>query len=156
MKYKIRVMKNTDSKGIRELVNELPEWFDDDARQRAIPSDLNHQTTFVAVHEDRQIGFITLYFAEGRINIGWLAVRRNYHGKGIGRALLNHAEAFGRKSGMKEIATVTLGDGIDYEPYKATRSFYLSQGFEIYQRNTTNNPGCPEEIKIKKKIPEDV
>lgn len=154
MKYKIRVMSEADSQSIRELVNELPEWFDEYAREKAIPSDLRHQNTFVAVEEDRVVGFITLFFAEGRLNIGWLAVRRYYHGKGIGRALLKRAEVFGRKKGMKELATVTLGDGVDYEPYKATRSFYLRQGFEIYQRNTTDNPGCPEEIKIKKKIAE--
>ncbi|HAA86411.1 MAG TPA: N-acetyltransferase, partial [Kosmotogaceae bacterium] len=84
MKYKIRVMSEADSQSIRELVNELPEWFDEYAREKAIPSDLRHQNTFVAVEEDRVVGFITLFFAEGRLNIGWLAVRRYYHGKGIG------------------------------------------------------------------------
>ncbi len=152
MEYRIRVMKDTDSQGIRELVNELPEWFDEDARNRAIPSDLRHQKTFVAVEQDRALGFITLFFAEGRLNIGWLAVRRDYRGKGIGSALLKLSEEFGRRHGIEEIATYTLGDAVEYEPYEATRGFYFRQGFEVYQRNTTDNPGCPEEIKLKKTI----
>jgi len=54
--------------------------------------------------------------------------------------------------GLAEIATYTLGDGVDHEPYEATRRFYCSRGFRVYQRGKTDNPGCPEEIKIKESI----
>jgi hypothetical protein len=53
---------------------------------------------------------------------------------------------------LAEIATYTLGDGVEVEPYEATRQFYFKPGSTIYQRNTTDNPGCPEEIWIKKGI----
>ncbi len=150
--YEIRSIRDTDHEGIQELVDELPEWFDEDARHRAIPRDLQNQDGFVALYEGHIVGFITLFFAEGRLNIGWLGVRRDYHGRGIGSALLRHAEESGRRHGIEEIATVTLGATVDYEPYEATRRFYFRKGFEVYQRNTTDNPGCPEEIKLKKTI----
>ena len=64
---------------------------------------------------------------------------------------------YGRRHGMTEIATYTLGAGVDYAPYEATRRFYFSEGFTIYQKSTTNSPGCPEEIRVKKRIgPPDV
>jgi hypothetical protein len=41
---------------------------------------------------------------------------------------------------------------VAYEPYDSTRAFYDSLGFEIYQRSQTDNPSCPEEIKLKKAV----
>ena len=65
---------------------------------------------------------------------------------------MTNAEEFGRQLGLAEIATYTLGDAVDYEPYESTRRFYFARGFKVYQRSTTDNPGCPEEIKIKKQL----
>ncbi len=156
MRFEVRSISERDHHQIMEIVEGLPEWFDEDARSRAIPRDLQNQDGFVALYEVQIVGFITLFFAEGRLNIGWLGARRDYHGRGVGSALLRHAEGFGRRHGIEEIATYTLGDAVDYEPYEATRRFYFRQGFEVYQRNTTDNPGCPEEIRIKKRIKEDM
>ena len=36
-----------------------------------------------------------------------------------------------------ELATYTLGVGVDYAPYEQTRAFYLKHGFKIYQKNKT-------------------
>ena len=125
---------------------------DADARGRAIPVDLHHQHGFVALLDDQPVGFITLFFAEGRLSIGWLGVKPECQRKGIGTKLLDAAEAFGREHGMREIATYTLGEGVAYTPYESTRQFYYSHGFSVYQTSKTDNPSCPEEIKIKKKI----
>jgi GNAT superfamily N-acetyltransferase len=106
----------------------------------------------VAERQGKVVGFITLYVAEGRLNIGWLGVRRDLHRQGIGRLLLDKAEEVARSLGIRELATYTLGDGVHYEPYERTRQFYFANGFQVYQRSQTDNPGCPEEIKISKMI----
>jgi len=147
-----RPIQDSDHAAIVAVAEALPEWFDEDARGRAIPTDLRHQHGFVAVSDGRIVGFISAFFAEGRINIGWLGVRPDHRRNGIGAELLGCAEEFGRHHGVTEIATYTLGSSVEYEPYEATRQFYFSQGFTIYQTNKTDNPGCPEEIKIKKDI----
>ena len=147
-----RPIQEQDHRDILAVAEALPEWFDSDARGRAIPADLRHQPGFVALSKGRIVGFITLFFAEGRLNIGWIGVRPDHQKKGIGSRLLACAEEFGRRHGVTEIATWTLGDGVDYKPYEATRRFYFSRGFTVYQRSTTDNPGCPQEIKIKKPI----
>lgn len=97
------------------------------------------------------LGFITLFVAEGRLNIGWLGVSKEYQRKGVGGHLLDAAEVAGRKMGLCELGTYTLGDSVDYLPYKQTRAFYFKHGFRIYQRSKTNNQNCPEEIKIAKR-----
>ena len=153
-RVEVRPIQARDRRGIVAVADALPEWFDADARGRAIPVDLRHQQGFVAVLRDEILGFITLFVAEGRLNIGWLGVRPDKQHDGIGSRLLARAEDFARANGLDEIATWTLGDGVDYPPYDATRRFYYVRGFTVYQRSTTDNPSCPEEIKIKKRVAE--
>jgi GNAT superfamily N-acetyltransferase len=147
-----RQIREEDYQGIVRVADALPDWFDSDARERSIPIDLKHHDGFIAVADGKIVGFITLFVAEGRLHISWLGVSPDYHNQGIGSELLKRAEAFGKQRSLTELATYTLGDGVDYKPYEATRQFYFRRGFTIYQRNKTDNPGCPEEIKIKKLI----
>lgn len=138
--------------GMLEIVEQLPEWFDETARTRSVPVDIRHQMGFVAVREQKVIGFITLYVAEGRMHIGWLAVERQMHGHGIGSRLLEAAESEAHRMGIGELATYTLGESVAYQPYESTRRFYWKHGFKVYKRSRTDNPGCPEEIWISKHV----
>ena len=148
----IRAIEERDHRRILEIAEALPEWFDADARGRSIPADIRHQHGFVALSDEKVVGFITLFFAEGRLNIGWLGVMPGCQRKGIGTRLIGCAGDFAKQHGITELATYTLGDSVDYKPYESTRAFYFKQGFTIYQRNKTDNPGCPEEIRIIKHI----
>lgn len=152
MSIEIRVISEGDADAVLAVAQALPDWFDEDARRRAIPVDLRFQDVFIAVEDDEVVGFITLYVAEGRVNIGWMGVRPDFHRQGVGAALLNAAERYCRERGINELATYTLGEGVDYAPYDHTRAFYFAEGFSIYQRSQTDNPSIPEEIKIKKKV----
>jgi GNAT superfamily N-acetyltransferase len=152
MLMKIREMIQNDYAGVLEVVESLPEWFDDTSRSHSIPIDIQHQDGFVAVQEGKVVGFVTLYVAEGRLQIGWLGVAKDSRGKGIGKALLRRVEERALELGLAEVATYTLGDSVDYPPYELTRKFYFNNGFEVYQRNQTDNPGCPEEIRIRKRV----
>ena len=86
------------------------------------------------------------------MHIGWLAVEKLVQRQGIGRRLLNAAEALARELQIDEIATYTLGEEVDYQPYETTRQFYWKHGFKVYKRSRTDNPGCPEEIWISKPV----
>lgn len=146
----IRPLLASDYAGVHEVVTSLPAWFDERARTISIPIDMKHQRGFVAEQQGKVVGFITLYVAEGKLNIGWLGVQQDLHRQGIGRLLLAQAEAEARDLGIRELSLYTLGDGVDYEPYARTRQFYFANGFHIYQRSQTDNDGCPEEIKLSK------
>jgi GNAT superfamily N-acetyltransferase len=152
MAIEIRVLTKDDADAVLAIAQSLPDWFDEDAQRRAIPLDLRFQDGFIAVAGKDIVGFITLYVAEGRVNIGWMGVHPEYHRQGVGASLLRAAEGYSRERGISELATYTLGDGVDYEPYDHTRAFYFAEGFSIYQRSQTDNPSIPEEIKIKKQV----
>jgi N-acetylglutamate synthase-like GNAT family acetyltransferase len=79
-------------------------------------------------------------------------VHREHHQQGVGSRLIERAERAAAEMGLTELATWTLGDAVDYEPYERTRGFYAKHGFIIYQRSWTDNPNCPEEIKLSKRI----
>jgi ribosomal protein S18 acetylase RimI-like enzyme len=145
----IRALVEADYSEVIEVVTGLPDWFDD-AAIISVPIDLRHQRGFVAERQGKVVGFITLYVAEGKLNIGWLGVQAGLHRQGIGRLLLDKAEEVARQLGIQTLALYTLGDGVDYEPYERTRRFYFANGFQVYQRSQTDNPGCPEEIKLSK------
>lgn len=152
METDIREITERDQSAVLAVAEAIPQWFDADARTRAIPIDLRHHHGYLASSADEIIGFITLFVFEGRLNISWMGVKPAYHRHGVGGKLLAQAEQYGRRLGLSEIATYTLGDSVDYEPYEATRQFYCSHGFSIHQRNRTDNPGCPEEIRLKKTL----
>lgn len=152
MNSKIIPMAAEHREQIIQIIEALPDWFDFDARTRAMPIDLQFQEVYVAEVGAQIVGFITLYIAEGRVNIGWLGVHPDHHRMGIGGQLVKAAEDFCRQNGIDELALYTLGDSVDYEPYESTRTFYLKHGFAIFQRSQTDNPGCPEEIKLKKSV----
>jgi len=63
MTIETRVIEEQDRREILAVAEALPEWFDSDARGRAIPTDLWHQHGFVALSEGEIVGFITLFFA---------------------------------------------------------------------------------------------
>ena len=152
LNYQIKELSPKYVKGAAAVAGSLPAWFDADSRQRVIPIDLRYQDGFIALDGEKVIGFITLFVAEGRVNIGWMGVTPDYHYQGIGRSLVGAAADYCKQREIDELATYTLGDSVEYAPYDATRAFYYSLGFEVYQRSQADNPGCPEEIKLKKVI----
>ena len=148
----IRQLQPEDVSEVLDIAQGLPEWFDEDARYRAIPIDLRHQEGFIALQGGKAVGFITLYVSEGHLNIGWLGVCKENQRQAIGALLLKRAEEYAKELGICEMVTLTLGDSVDYAPYEQTRAFYFKNGFTIYQRSKTDNPSCPEEIRIKKDV----
>ncbi len=149
---KIQPLEGEHYSGILTIVENLPEWFDESARSRSIPTDIRHQEGFVAVSGQRVVGFVTLYVAEGRLNIGWLGVDKEFQRQGLGSRLIEAAEMKAQDLGIDELATYTLGDNVEYQPYDVTRSFYWKCGFSVYKRSRTDNPGCPEEIWISRQV----
>lgn len=149
---KIRKLAIKDYDAIVEIANDLTEWFDEVGRQN-IAIDIQHQQGYVAVNNADVVGFVSLFVYEGALNIGWIGVKRAYHRQGVGKMLVEKTVQHARKNGLHTIKVYTLGDSVDYPPYEATRAFYKRCGFTIFQRSQTDNPGCPEEIKLKYEIP---
>ena len=87
--------------------------------------------TFVAVSEEKVVGFITieqsldLVSPIGCLRINGLAVGHEYRRRGIGTKLMAHAEAFAKENGL---SSIILNSGVKR---KTAHAFYKSLGYDM-------------------------
>ena len=122
----IRKLTDKDHVDLIEISESLSEWFDQSAGRKSIPVDIRHQCGYAAIIGSAVVGFITLYIAEGRLNIGWLGVHREFQGRLIGKALLQKAEDQARKLAIGEIELYTLNGVSLMTIYKAKGLEFLA------------------------------
>jgi ribosomal protein S18 acetylase RimI-like enzyme len=126
----IRRLKPADIAGCEAVLRSIPEWFGIEDANTAYIRDLETLPSYVATEGRLVVGFLAArqHFPEaGEIHI--IAVERSRHGRGIGRALLEAAEADLRANGCRLLQVKTLGPSDDDEGYRRTREFYFARGF---------------------------
>lgn len=128
-----RLMVAEDHEDVALLARSLPEWFSP-ASMDHIPVDVTQQHGVVAIQDGKLVGFATWFVNEGDAQIGWIAVARQLHRRGIGRKLVRHVIDLSSKFGVSHLRVWTLSDSVDYPPYEATRRFYAAQGLKPWRR----------------------
>jgi GNAT superfamily N-acetyltransferase len=147
----IRDYKPEDFKGIIEIAESLPEWFTKNGLEN-MKKDLGFQPGFVAEKDSDRIGFLSYFVSEGVGQIGWMGVLKELHRNGIGRKLVERTSSALKSAGISRLRVYTLGDSVEYEPYARTRAFYWAVGFEDHERIKQDNPECPEQLIMIKKM----
>ena len=113
----------------REILEALPDWFGvPEAREEYIRNS-GSLFFFAAGFENRICGFLCLKeTGHPTVELAVMGVRKEYHRKGIGRALFEAAKQFATDAGyvFMQVKTVRMGC---YEDYDRTNRFYLSMGF---------------------------
>ncbi|HXQ16325.1 MAG TPA: GNAT family N-acetyltransferase [Caulobacteraceae bacterium] len=114
----------------RSILADLGDWFglpDSNAEYEQLA-----QTgpAVVALMDGEPVGLMLLkdHFGE-TLEIYFLAVRRERHRGGVGRALVEHAEILAAQRGARFLSVKTRGPSKPYEPYERTRRFYQAMGF---------------------------
>ncbi len=94
----------------------------------------NHPDYVIGVYDD---GMVAGYYClgptpatSGTFDLYWIAVDPTRHGKGIGSALIRHAEDFVRVHGGRLVIVETSSR----EVYEPTRRFYSSAGYQQLAR----------------------
>lgn len=117
----------------RHILEALPDWFGiPEAREEYIAGSVE-QIFFCAYEEDTPVGF--LYLKEtgnATVELAVMGVLKEYHRRGIGKALFENAKNAAKKQGYSflQVKTVQMGK---YEDYDATNRFYLSLGFQEFE-----------------------
>ncbi len=95
---------------------------------------------FLAAPEDARSGFVVddtagvrgvahwrpVELADGVVDLTMIGVDPAVQGRGIGRALMRHAEAQARRAGQRLVLVQTSGS----EQYAGTRRFYAALGYD--------------------------
>jgi GNAT superfamily N-acetyltransferase len=113
-----------------ELLRGLPDWFGIEASIVEYRRTVEDLPTFVAEVDGEAAGLLALRpTSPAALEIHVVAVRRAYHRRGIGRALVERAAAYARDQGFSLQHVKTLGPEIEDEGYAGTRAFYAAMCF---------------------------
>jgi GNAT superfamily N-acetyltransferase len=113
------------------ILRAVPEWFGIESAIVDYVRNIETLPTFLALDEDdRSIGLMTvkMHFPQSA-DLYVLAVRKEHHRRGVGRALLDRVEEWLRGEGVRFLQVKTLAPTANYEPYDRTRRFYEAMGF---------------------------
>ena len=115
---------------VADLLRGLPEWFGHQDALLGYAERAGRQPTFTVVEDGRCLGVLVLRdHGEATAEMDVLAVRRDQHRRGIGRALVTAAEADLRGRGIDFLQVKTLGSSRPSPEYELTRRFYLALGY---------------------------
>lgn len=129
----------------------LPGWFGQPASNAEYLRGLAELPAFVALHGDRVAGFASLRLHDvRRAEIEVLAVRPEWHRRGVGRALLTHIEDWLQSRNAEILGVKTLGPSRPDPFYAGTRAFYRALGFRAVLETTEPwGPDNPALILVK-------
>jgi GNAT superfamily N-acetyltransferase len=133
---RIRPLDPADIPQCDAILRGLPEWFGFEVANAQYVRDLAVYPAFVAVDGDDVLGFLALHhYGTEASEVHVLAVRRDRHRQGIGRALLQAAEA-SLPDEVKLLQVKTLAPSVDDAGYAGTRAFYAAMGFIPLEETT--------------------
>jgi GNAT superfamily N-acetyltransferase len=119
-----------------EILRSLPDWFGIEESIVEYVRDVETMDTYLHVVGDRPVGFITLHrHNEHSAEIHVMGVLGQYQGKGIGRALVEHAETVLGYDSTEFLQVKTLGPSRPDANYERTRGFYEKMGFLPLEEN---------------------
>ncbi|MFN0136901.1 MAG: GNAT family N-acetyltransferase [Phycisphaerae bacterium] len=127
---RIRAAQPNDATMCEQILRSVPDWFGIEESLLQYVADCARYPTFLAEIDGAAAGFVTLHrhFAESA-EIHCIAVRREHHRRGIGRAMIEHAEGLCRRDGVRFLQVKSQGPSRPCEHYELTRKFYLGMGF---------------------------
>ncbi|MCI0815366.1 MAG: GNAT family N-acetyltransferase [Chloroflexi bacterium] len=148
---KIRRLEPADIRACERILRALPEWFGIEESNRAYIRDLDTLLSYVAIVDGEVAGFLSLkHHFPTASEIDVLAVERSLHRRGVGRALVERAEAGLRAAGVALLEVKTLGPSNPDEGYRKTREFYTALGFLALEETATQwGPDNPSLIMVK-------
>jgi len=134
MKLRVGGPLTGQSRVCEPILRALPDWFGHEAFTQAYMTQTDLLPTFVAVTEEATVGFLTLKQHSGAaVEILVMGVLPQYHHRGIGRALIEAAENYLRRTGISFLQVKTLSARHPDPCYARTRAFYKAMGFSALE-----------------------
>jgi GNAT superfamily N-acetyltransferase len=152
MRVEIRIV--TDGHwpdAVATLLHDLPEWFGIESSVLAYVEAARTLPGAAALAGDEVVGVCLIRrHTDVAAEIELLAVRRDLHRSGIGRALLERVEADLAAEGFRLLQVKTFGPSGDSSEYERTRGFYRDCGYwPLEERTDIWGPDNPCLISVK-------
>lgn len=132
---------------VGRLLRDLPEWFGIEEAVDGYVAAAQRLPTHVARDDDGVTVGVCLveHHGDHTSEIHLLAVQRDHHRRGIGRALMAAVEEDLAADGREFVQVKTLGPSDPSPEYAATRRFYASLGYRHLEEFPADSlwPGNP-------------
>jgi len=133
-----------------QVMRSLPKWFGIEEAIVHYRESAEAMETHVVEESGSVVGFITLnQRSPAAAEIHCMAVRPEFHGRGLGRVLVEHAEALLASRSIEFLQVKTLGPSLPNAEYDRTRGFYRHIGFQPLEENDLWGAGTPCLIMVK-------
>jgi ribosomal protein S18 acetylase RimI-like enzyme len=127
---------------LEALTARLPRWFAQAESNRHYAEQAGKLETWIARVDGKAAGLLLVKrHSAASAEIYWLGVDPDHHRRGVGRALIGALERRLRDDKVRYLFVTTLHPDVDYEPYRRTRAFYASMGFELALSSTQGPVG---------------
>lgn len=126
----VDVVRRQDPEAVREILASVPEWFGIPEANQHYVELAGRLPSYLAVDGDEVVGVALLdeHFPQSR-ELNLIAVRRDRHRQGVGKAMLAAIESDLREAGVRILEVHTVGPSSEDAGYARTREFYLAAGF---------------------------
>ena len=145
MRHAIRPIQPGGESFCEAILRSVPEWFGIEEALVQYVTDSGRYPTWIAwepvanpgtpAHPgcplpERPAGFVTLrvHYPQAA-EVHCIAVHRDFHRRGLGRLLMEHAENEARARGVRFLQVKTMGPSKPNAQYAQTRLFYLGIGY---------------------------
>jgi ribosomal protein S18 acetylase RimI-like enzyme len=113
-----------------DILDDLPQWFGIPESKAEYVAASDEYPMFAARTEGQVAGFVCLRRqTDFAAELFVLGVRKRFHRRGIGRALIEAAADFAIRDGFSFLTVKTLAPANPDPHYAATRRFYEAIGF---------------------------
>jgi len=137
------------------VLRDLPEWFGIESAIVHYVDSIDRMPTFLAAESGAIIGFLTVcrhFPVSAEIYV--MAIARKHHRLGIGRCLIDRAEAWLCSEGVRFLQVKTLSASHPDPNYASTRRFYERMGFSpLEELITLWDPSNPCLLLVKTLAP---
>jgi ribosomal protein S18 acetylase RimI-like enzyme len=113
------------------ILRSLPDWFGIEEAIVHYVAEIERLPTFLSLDAGGRVaGFLSLKQHDPlAAEVYVMGVRREWHRRGMGRALMERAQAYLLAQGVEYLQVKTLGPSHPDENYARTRCFYEAMGF---------------------------
>ena len=125
--------KDTKRNIARKVLEALDQWFEvEESREKFIAESAGQ--TFIAAEENGEyVGFLCLkQTGNATVELAVMGVLKEYHRRGIGKALFEEAVKTAKAEGHSFMQVKTVRMGM-YDDYDRKNLFYISCGFKVLE-----------------------
>lgn len=124
------VAGDAGAEAVASILAGLPEWFGVPENDRRYAEAARREPTWRALVADRAVGVMTLTRpTDAARDVHLLAVRREWHRCGVGKALIEAALDAAGREGARFLTVRTLGPSDPSAAYARTRAAHRAMGF---------------------------